>query len=248
MKPNLFILGAARCGTSSLHAILGQHPDIHASAIKEPTFWVSAYPMVKDPITYFRLFDSAKRYKLESSVTYLAAPETPPVLHSVLPDARFVVSLREPKARAYALYRHMRALKFETIPSFAEALKVESDRYTSYDFYGTCRWHISAYLYCRSSLYDEQLARYFALFSRKQFHVITLAELVKEPVATIEGILRFLELDETPARHFDFSIKGRWEHSYEPYDAESTRIMGLRLDGLAQRAEQLVGRSLDWSM
>jgi hypothetical protein len=248
MKPNLFILGAARCGTSSLHATLGQHPDIHANIFKEPTFFVGAYPMVRDPITYFRLFDSPKRYRLDSSVTYLPAPETPPVLHDLFPEARFIVSLREPKARAYALYRHMRYIKFEAIPSFADALKAETDRYISYDFYGTCLWHISTYLYCRSTLYDEQLARYFALFDRKQFHIITLAELVKEPVATIEGVLRFLDLDPTPAQHFDFSIKGRWETGYAPYDAESDQIMSSQFEGLTQRTEQLAGQSLDWSV
>lgn len=252
MKPNLFILGAARCGTSSLHAILGQHSEIHANKSKEPTFFVGQGQVVTNPIEYFKLFDSPKRYRLESSVMYLPAPETPRVLHDLFPDARFIVSLRDPKARAYAMYRNMRHVAEygfgEDIPNFAEALEAETDRATSREFLCTCHWPLPSYLYCRSSLFDEQLARYFALFDREQFHILTLAELVTEPIATTEGILRFLDLDPTFASHFDFSIKGRWEDSYENYDARSDQIMSSRFEGLTQRTDELVGRPLDWSV
>jgi hypothetical protein len=71
MAPNLFILGAAKCGTTSLHAILGQHPDIHASTEKEPTFFCWPFQKIRDPIAYFKLFDSPARYRMESSTAYL---------------------------------------------------------------------------------------------------------------------------------------------------------------------------------
>src|SRR5688500_5255551 len=71
MAPNLFLLGAAKCGTTSLHAILGQHPDIHACWGKEPTFFNWPFQVVRNPLEYFRLFDSPKRYRLDSSGAYL---------------------------------------------------------------------------------------------------------------------------------------------------------------------------------
>ena len=36
--PNLLIVGAAKCGTSSLHKYLDQHPEIFMSKVKEPRF------------------------------------------------------------------------------------------------------------------------------------------------------------------------------------------------------------------
>ena len=247
MKPNLFVLGASRCGTTSLHTILGQHPDVHASKYKEPTFFIGANQATRNPIEYFKLFDSPKRYRLESSVAYFSNPETAPVLRDLFPDARFIISLRDPKARAYALYRLMKVLGHEDIPNFAGALEAEEYRSTSQEFLYTCNCYVSAYLYCRSSLFDEQLARYFGLFNREQFHIITLAELATEPVVTTEGILRFLDLDPTPAQHFDFTDK--WcSVSYEPWDGRSDQIMTLQFEGVSQRTDQLVGRSLDWSL
>jgi len=248
MRPNLFILGAARCGTSSLHAILGQHPEIHTSKFKEPTFFVGHGQIVKSPIAYFKLFDSPKRYRMDSSVSYFFCPETAPVLRDVFPDARFIVSMRNPKARAYAMYRHMRYAELEDIPDFAEALEAEAYRATSKEFMWTAHFAVPSYLYCRSTLFDELLARYFSLFDRRQFYILTLAELTKDPVETIARILRFLDLDPAPAQHFDYSIRGSSKLSYEPYDAKSDQIMSSQFEGLTQRTDELVGRSLDWSV
>ncbi|MDQ1697372.1 MAG: hypothetical protein QOJ03_2725, partial [Frankiaceae bacterium] len=40
MLPNFLILGAARCGTTSLHYYLAEHPDVCMSTIKEPNFFL----------------------------------------------------------------------------------------------------------------------------------------------------------------------------------------------------------------
>jgi hypothetical protein len=228
---------------------LGQHPEIHAHKVhKEPTFFVEHSQIITNPIQYFKLFDSPKRYRLDASVAYLFCPETAPVLRDLFPDARFIVTLRDPKARAYAIYRVNRRFGFEDIPSFAEALEAEDHRAAAWEFMRTCTTPIPSCFYRRSTLFDEQLARYFALFDREQFHITTLAELANHPIQTTERILRFLELDPMPAMHFDLSIKARWDDSYEPYDAQSDKIMSAQFEGLAPRVDELVGRSLDWSV
>jgi len=248
MAPNLFIPGAARCGTTSLHAILGQHPDIHASLIKEPTYFNWPYQVIASPFAYFQLFASPKRYRLDASANYLASPRTPSVLRSLFPDARFIVMLRHPKARAYSLYRLMRYLGGEDITDFAEALKAEASRRVSHDFFASCRFDFWNYQYTRSSLYDEQLARYFTAFDRERFHITTLGELSKEPIATTERILRFLDLDPAPARHFNFDIKNRIEVNKPQFEAESDQLMSVAFEGLIERTDRLVGSTLDWSL
>lgn len=247
LAPNLFVLGSSKCGSSSLHVILGQHPEIHACRTKEPTFFNWPFQIVSNPIEYFQLFDSPKRYRLDSSTNYLINPLTPRVLHSLFPEARLIVSVRDPKARAYSLYRNMRRYGWETISTFAEALKAETMRFTSAEFFSSCTWDFWQFQYCRSGLYDEQLSRYFALFDRSQFHVFTLAELAKEPLRTTESILRFLDLDPAPAQHFNLDIqhKGVYDDSY---DEESDEIMSRAFEGLIDRTENLVGRRLDWSL
>jgi hypothetical protein len=254
MKPNLFILGAGKCGTTSLHIILGQHPDIHASAIKEPTFFCWPYQVVRSPIEYFKLFDSPARHRMESSHAYLSNPETAPVLRALLPDARFVVILRHPKARAFSLYRHMRRAltsnagrPLEEIPSFRLALRAEPERFRSKDFREHCPQYFWNFMYCRSSIFDEQLARYYALFDRKQFHVLTLAELARAPTQAIGGIMEFLDLDPAPVETFAFPPANSGG-AHEPHAAEAEKIMETAFDGLTARVDRLVGRALDWSL
>lgn len=251
--PNLFVLGAGKCGTTSLHNILGQHPDIHASAEKEPSFFCSYFQVVKDPITYLRLFDSPARYRLESSHVYFSNPETPPVIRALFPDAKFILIFRHPKNRAYSLYRHMRRAlhndqqPLEEIADFATALRAEAERYASPDFFQNCRHYFWNFLYCRSSLYDEQLARYFALFDRDRFHVLSLAELAADPAAATARIIEFLDLDRQPLQGFNFSVANHGG-SHEPYNSESDRLMDEALAGVIERTDRLVRRPLDWSL
>jgi hypothetical protein len=151
----------------------------------------------------------------------------------------------------------MQRYEWETIPSFAEALKAENTRYHSPEFFSSCTWDFWQFQYCRSGLYDEQLSRYFALFDRTQFHILTLAELGKEPLRTTESILRVLDLDPEPAKIFDFTVQHEGAHPFgrlhradssEPWDEESDDIMSEAFDGVIERTEKLVGRRLDWSL
>lgn len=252
--PNTFTLGAGKCGTTSLHAILRQHPDIHASTVKEPTFFCDGFQVVRDPAEYFHLFNSPAPVRLESSHAYLTNPGTADTLRTLFPDAKFLLILRDPKNRAYSLWRHMRRLKHEfdqrpceDIPDFAAALKAEPQRFASRAFAENCRQYVWNFFYCRSSFYDEQIERYFALFDRSQFHVVSLAELSFAPIETVQEIVRFLGLDPAPVKHFNFEAKNRTRSSYRAYCGESDKIMSAAFEGLTDRTDRLVGRCLDWS-
>ncbi len=253
MTPNLFLLGAAKCGTSSLYNILGQHPDVHASAVKEPTFFCSQFRMVHDPVRYFRLMDSPRRWRVDGSGAYLTNPETPPILKALFPEARFIVSVRDPKRRAHSFYRHMRRARhrdgepMEDIPDFLEALKAEPDRLADPNFPRKCRQYVWNFMYCGSSLYDEHIARYLDLFDRAQIHVLSLAELAADPVGATLRIAQFLDIDPGPVAGFNFDpvlVGG----PCDPCGAECDRIMDEAFAGLADRVDRLVGRPLDWSL
>lgn len=251
--PNLFILGAAKCGTSSLHALLEQHPDIHAGKLKEPTFFCWPYQRVRDPVVYLKLFRTPSRYRMEASHAYFSNPDTAAVLKAFFPDARFVVTLRAPKARAFSLYRHMRRIHagrpepHENIACFSDALAAEEARYYSRDFFVTCPQYFWNFMYCRSSMFDEQLARYFSLFKREQFHVLTLAELAADPARETGRIIAFLGLDAAPIERFTFRKSNR-DGPHEPYGAEAEAIMAAAFEGLTDRVDRLVGRTLDWRL
>jgi hypothetical protein len=253
MTPNLFILGAGKSGTTTLYDILGQHEDIHISKVKEPSFFCSYFQVVRDPINYFRLFESAKRYRVDASHVYFSNPETARVLRALFPDAKFIVILRHPKNRAYSLYRHMRRVlhedgrPLEELPDFADALRAKAGRFASAEFFADCRQYFWNFMYCRSSFYDRQLGRYLELFDRRQFHVLTLAELAADPLAASERLIAFLGLDPTALPGFSFPVSNAGG-PYEPYCGASSDLMGEIFAGLIERTEGLVGRRLDWSL
>jgi hypothetical protein len=251
--PNLFLLGAAKSGTTSLYNILRQHKDVHACDPKEPSFFCSYFQIVKDPEVYMQLFDDPARFRFDASHVYLSNPETPRILKQLFPAAKFIVTMRHPKRRAYSLYRHMRrnlhddGKPLEDLSDFRIALEAEATRYASSGFFAGCRQYFWNFLYCRSSLYDEQLARYFHLFDRSQFHFLSLAELSTDPVATTRKITDFLGLDHASLRNFDFSIRNSGG-PYETWDAPCDRFMDQAFSGLTDRVDRLVGRPLDWSL
>ncbi len=197
-KPNLFILGAGKSGTTSLYNYLKQHPSIFMSPIKEPTFFCQDFQVVKNPIRYFELFDSVNNEAIigDASHVYLTNPSTARVLNGLFPESQFVVVLRNPADRAYSLYHHMRRRGLEWIGTFEKALQAEEERVSSRRFRERCPQYLWNFFYFRSGLYGEQLQRYFSLFDRKQFHILTLEELVANPTDSIKAIFRFLGVSE----------------------------------------------------
>lgn len=245
--PNLFIPGAARCGTTSLHAILRQHPDIYAPAFKEPGFFNWPFQAVRNPLAYFEMYRSPRLYRVDASVNYLANDRVAPILRGLFPQSKVLITVRNPQQRAYSLYALMRRYGSEDQPTFYEALRAETLRSSSADFYMNCAWGDPRnYLYCRSSMYDEQIATYLKAFSRKQVYIISLAELAKNPIETTKEMLKFLELPTEPVNTFAFKALNRIERS--DLDQRSIDLMEEVFQGLTHRTDALVGRALDWSL
>ncbi len=192
--PNFFILGAAKCGTTSLYHFLKRHPDIYVSPVKEPCFFCENFQIIKNPIQYARLFDAADTESSigEASHVYLTDPSAAITLRAFFPDARFVLILRHPADRAYSLYHHMRRYGYETIATFEKALKAEEKRFHSPFFKKHCNQYLYNFFYFRSGLFGEQVERYFALFDHSQFHFVTLDQIMETPVPAIQGIFEFL--------------------------------------------------------
>ncbi len=186
-KPDFFILGAAKCGTTSLWYYLGQHPQLFLCQPKEPGFFVKGRKAVAEPADYFSLFDAAGEGRLagEASPAYLSGPETPELIRLLCPDAKFIISVRHPADRAYSFYHFRRALGLESARTFEQALELEPRRSADDRF----RWNC---LYFRTGLYGQQTARYLRVFDRSRFYFLTLDRLKREPLSVLREIFAFL--------------------------------------------------------
>lgn len=193
-KPNFFILGAGKSGTTSLYYYLKQHPDIFLTPVKEPTFFSEGFQIVKNPVEYFELYDSVCSETIigEASHVYLTNPSTAKVLKALFPNSKFVVILRNPADRAYSLYHHMRRSGYEYINTFEKALQAEEERSASKRFMENCPQYFYNFLYFQSGLYGEQLKRYFSLFSKEQLHITTFEKFIADPTSFLKKIFQFL--------------------------------------------------------
>jgi len=195
--PNFFILGAGRCGSTSLYSMLSQHPQVFMPKIKEPSFFCSYFQVVKDPISYFNLFNPTDEQVAigEASHVYLSNPESPEVIHALIPSARFILIFRNPTERAYSLYQWARRAKLEPIDSFENAIEAEDHRFKDKDFFERCPQYFWNFMYVRSSYYNIQWERYLRFYPYKQFFPLSLKELVSDPLLWIRRIYRFLGVE-----------------------------------------------------
>ena len=131
--PNLFILGAPKCGTTSIAHWLSQHPDILMSHPKEPGFFSDDY---KDghfrgrPNRYKNLFaaEALHKFYCDGTVDYLASKNAVPAISKVAPDAKFIVAVRNHADLVFSLHQQERVSGNELQPDFVKAFELSADR------------------------------------------------------------------------------------------------------------------------
>ncbi len=206
--PNLFIAGAPRCGTSSLHAWLQTIPGIYMSRVKEPNYFsrtviADDHPMVRpirDEKQYLQLFAAAGDARIigEASPNYLEDPEAPELIERTVPGARVLVSLRDPVERLFSHYLMM----LNNRPSMGSFM-AEIDRGLSLQDNRSL-----AVLAAGTGLYCGQVERYRGIFGER-FKVLIFEELMADIPETLRQVLAFLAIEhdvgdfsEQPQRQF----------------------------------------------
>jgi sulfotransferase family protein len=209
--PTFFILGAGRCGTTSLHELLDRNPEVFLCRPKEPSFFSDWSQGITNPVDYAALFAAATpgQQTGDASHVYYSHPRAAETLAAFVPDAKFILIYRNPADRARAMYLHMVQTGFETISTFEAALAAEDRRFGSERFRRTCPHYFWNYMYFRSGLFGEQLARYHAHFPPDRFFYTTLYDLQLDPQAVTDGMARFLGVTPQPVDAFPHTNPSR---------------------------------------
>jgi hypothetical protein len=174
--PNLVIIGGMKCGTTSLHLYLDQHPDITMSRPKEIHYFLerNAHRSVR---WYESHFDSRAPVRGESSPGYTKYPQRPGVparMHKLLPDAKLIYILRDPIERTISQYLHEYMRNWEK-RSLAEALGSFADN-----------------PYVNPSRYHMQLERYIEYYPLSQILILTTEDLRDDPQSTLRRAVDFI--------------------------------------------------------
>ena len=190
--PDFLGLGTQKGGTTTLHRVLGQHPDVFLPACKEVHFFDQNH--AAGEAWYCNHFTNAQAHQICGEITpfYLFHPEVPARIHKLLPQARMVVLLRDPVERCISQVFHARKRGFEPLAP-AEALAAEPERLQSGDPVS-----LQKHSYLSRSRYLEQLDRYEALFPDEQLLILRSEDLFGNPESIWRRLLSFLQLRAIP--------------------------------------------------
>ena len=180
--PNLIIIGAEKCATTSLHYYLKLHPEIAMSREKELDFFVHELNWQRGIEWYRSNFTGRGTIYGEASPVYTIYPLFKGVaerMHSVVPEAKLLYCLRDPVDRIISHYVH----------DYAEG--------TEYRTIEEALSHLEGNLYVNISKYHMQLEQYLNYFSRSNILIITLEDLYNNRPQTLQKVFGFLGVDET---------------------------------------------------
>lgn len=209
-KPNFFILGAPKCGTTSLAAWLSQHPSVFFSPLKEPHFFnTDGLTDVSSLSDYEKLFSGVQPHHKavgEGSTHYLYSQEALPNILEYNPDARFIVCLRNPLEMAPALHRERLIHGRETEPNFELAWKLQKDREKGFFIPRAVKADPDRLQYGKYCKLGEQLRRVLSYVDETNILIITLDDIRKDPSHIFTKVLEFLDIaDGTDKESLDFT-------------------------------------------
>jgi hypothetical protein len=187
--PTFFIAGAAKAATTSLHRYLGQHPQIHTSADKEPHFFDRRLPNADDQDKawehYLELFADGHtaQHRGESTPAYLHDHHAQNRIKLHLDRVKWIVSLRDPLKRAHSEWAH-RTQRGEEDRGFLDALNEERTGFAEPD-------------YLLRSRYDAHLSHLIDLYDRQAITPVNFHALASDTDATLRRLLAELNVEPT---------------------------------------------------
>lgn len=195
--PDFLMLGAMKAGTTFLFHHLNQHPDVKMSRIQEINYFAKRYHR---SLRFYRSFfplQSDRKLTGESGIYYLLHPCAAQRVKKHLPNAKFIVLMRNPIHRAYSNYNQIKQVDF--VKNFDEAIALEKERTSKYldkiknrTYYRSIEFE--AYSYAARGLYAHQLKYWFEHFPKEQFYFVKSEELFADPQNVFDELHDFLGL------------------------------------------------------
>lgn len=200
-----FIVGAPRCGTTSLANFLKNHPDVCFPMMKEPHYFAQhdltglSFPELVEIVEaeylarYFPHCHGSAHTATDCSVSYLYAPEQLEPVLKLWPDSRFVITLRDPMEMLPSLHKRLLFLGDETLTRFEDAWAAVPDRAAGKRIPRNCiepRW----LRYDEAARYATYLERLFATVGRERCLILLFDDLAADPVGQYRQLVAFLGL------------------------------------------------------
>ena len=216
-KPDFFIVGAPKCGSTALFRYLQEHPEIYLPKKEFHHFGRDLRPATFtgrqwDRTVYLALFEGATTEKRigEASIWYLYSREAACEIKRFAPEADIIITLRNPVEMMYSLYSEFIWLRdlmpngvidAETgrVLSFEDALRTQDARKEAFqnavDHEALVGKRVLRLFHTDAARYPDQVQRYFDVFGRERVHVVLFDDLMADAAGVYERMLRFLGID-----------------------------------------------------
>lgn len=206
--PNLFIVGAPKCGTTSVYEYLRGHHDIYFphddndyARVKEPNHLcpeldIGAKDAIRDRDAYLALYrgSAGARWRGDASTNYLFSEIAANAIRCLSPQARIIIMLRPPLDWMRSYHSELLRHRHEDIADFHDAVAASEDR--SHGRRIPASTGVPRCLdYLAMARFTPQVQRYYDVFGRDAVKVILLEDLATSPARTFKQILEFLDVD-----------------------------------------------------
>lgn len=242
-QPNFIIIGAQKCGTTSLYQYLIQHPQIVPARQKEVHFFDLNFAKGVD--WYRQQFQPVSEGLItgEASPYYMFHPLVAQRIYELFPQVKLIALLRNPVERAISHYYHEVRLGFEKL-GLQDAIAQESARLkgeaakmlADANYYSYNHQH---YTYLSRGIYVEQLKHWMQFFPKEQFLVLPSEELYNQPNIVLNQVLEFLQLPSFQLTQYEKYNSGEYpevnqeirqqlQTYFQPYNQELAELLGVK--------------------
>lgn len=187
---DFFVVGAQKCATSWLYSCLAEHPDISLPRKKREIHYLGGPVHHQRGDSWFasRYSTDPSRLRGDVSVDYLEDPKSAVYLSHRFPDAKIIVSLRDPVDRAVSAYywAYRKGVVHDSLDSTLLELVDDSTVQSS-----------PAYDFLTRSCYSLKLRNFVQAFGRDKVFALMFERLRESPSAILDETLGFLGADQT---------------------------------------------------
>jgi len=201
-KPDFFIVGAPKCGTTALHSALSNHPEVFLPKNKEPHFFGQDLEIgdgwcVRDEGRYLGLFDDCGEAERvgEASPWYLFSKTAAEEIRAFQPEARILILLRDPVDLIHSIHLQHLNTANEDIIDLAEALAAEPARARGERIPARAPFP-NCLAYRSVARLFEQVSRYLDVFGEERVKVLLLDDMRSDERAFLREVCHFLEVRE----------------------------------------------------
>ena len=216
-KPNFFLIGAPKCGTSALAHYLGEHPEVVFAYPKEPYYWADDFPGIQRRFgiqsfsKYEALFQDTTQKTVaagEGSTIYLASSCAVDRILQYQPDAKFIVMLRNPVELASSMHLQQISQLNEDESSFEKAWNLQDERRRNLQLPRGC-YEPRLLQYREIASLGRQMDELFRKTDRDRVHVILYDDFQNNVGDTYGETLRFLGLSSDNRQEFPRINEGK---------------------------------------